>query len=174
MLVVEDGTGTNPTANSYGSVQEWKDFWTEVGYDFSAYADPDIEVALVRAARYIEVRFRNCFYGWMLEPETQPLAFPRYGFCLPSGVPVDGVPINLKKAQFEYAKRALPETAELMPDPADTDATGMVIRRKSTEVGPIKKSLEYAGSGARQLQRYPAADKWLEDFMPSGGGVIRA
>jgi len=171
-LVVEDGTGTDPAANSYASVQEWKSYWVERGYDFSAYTDSQISVALIKATFYIEVTFRNQFYGFPLLVD-QPLCWPRVGVYV-NGVYVEGIHINLKRATFEYAKRALPATADLLPDPADTDATGQIVKRKRTEVGPIKKEIEYAGSGAPLMKRYPAADKWLEDFKPSGGGTIRA
>lgn len=169
-LVLEDGTGTNPLANSYASIQEFKDYWVAVGYDFSAYTDPQIAAALVAATRYMEQVYRNDWFGLPLLYD-QPLSWPRsdvYVRC----VLLEGVPAQVKNATCEYAKRAL--AADLMPDPADTDKTGQQVSRKRVEAGPIKTDVTYGGAGAPLLKRYPGADKWLTDLKESYAGAIRA
>jgi hypothetical protein len=173
-FTVEPGDGTEPLANSYTTVQEWKNYWVDRGLDFSLYTDPDIEVALIRATDYIETQFRNRFYGYRLLAD-QPLSWPRT-YVYVNCVVIEGVPLQVKRATFEYAKRALPDDADLLPDPADTDATGQAIDKSKVKVGPIEKEITYSSSGAEvaTLGSYPAADKWLEELMFSGGGVIRA
>lgn len=168
MFLLEDGTGLS-ASNSYASVAEWKAYWTDRAFDFSAYTDPNIQAALIKATDYIDTNFRNRFIGYILV-ETQALAWPRalaYIGC----VVQTGVPINLKRATYEYAKRAL--TTILLPDPADTDATGQLIAATEKTVGPITIKNSYASVGALSFHSYPAADKWLTDLMFSGEGVVR-
>lgn len=169
-FVVEDGTGTDPLANSYASVQEWKDYWVERGYDFSVYTDQQIGIALIAATDYLELVFRNEWHGCPLVYD-QPLAWPRADVYV-GDVLQEGVPKNLKRATFEYAKRAL--GAPLLPDPADRDATGQQVMESHKKVGPIETRVKYGGAGAPVLKRYPAADKWLTDLKCSSGGAIRA
>lgn len=151
---------------------EWKDYWVDAGFDFSAYTDTDIEVALIKATRYIELQYRSRFLGYRLETD-QALSFPRVGIYIDC-VEQTGVPKYLKYATFEYAKRTLDDDFELMPDPAETDKTGQIIEHQKVQVGPIRKDTTYASVGAETTVRYPAADKWLLDLICSGGGVIRA
>ena len=171
-FLVEDGTGTVADATSYTTVQEWKDYWVDRGFDFSAYTDTDIEVALIKATAYIELQYRSRFLGYRLLT-TQALSFPRVGIYIDC-VPQEGVPLYLKYATFEYAKRTLAEDFELLPDPAESDSTGMIIQESKVQVGPIRRDTVYASVGAETTIRYPAADKWLYDFITSYGGVIRA
>jgi hypothetical protein len=170
-FVVEDGTGTDPLANSYSSVQEWKDYWVDVGYDFSAYSDPQIRAALVAGTRYLEQLYRNDWYGLPLMYD-QPLAWPRDGVYV-NCVLLEGIPTQLKNALHELARRALPGT-QLLPDPADTDRTGQQVARKRVKAGPIETDITYGRAGARLMPRYPAVEKWLTDLKASGGGSIRA
>lgn len=171
-IIVEDGTGIF-NANSYNSAAEFKSYWVAVGYDFSSYTNSEIEIALIRATRYVESRFRNVFYGWR-QTDTQALSWPRTG-VLVNWLPLDGtVPISLKNAINEYAKRALPATAELSPDPADTDSTGQIIKRARKKIGPIETETEYMGGSGQIIKPYPSADRWLADLLSMGNEVIRA
>ena len=169
-FVVEDGTGLT-TSNSYVSVAEFKAYWAERDFDFSSYSDGAIEVALVKSTDYIELQYRNRFIGCVLVAD-QALSFPRVGVYV-RGIAVEGVPLSLKKAMFEYGKRTLPDDFELLPDPAETDKTGQIIEEAKIKVGPISKDIKYASIGAASSIRYPSADGWLSDLICSGGGVIR-
>lgn len=168
MFVLEDGTGLSGS-NSYASVAEWKAYWTDRAFDFSAFTDPNIQVALIKATDYIDTNFRNRFLG-SFKVSTQALAWPRLNVYLHC-IAQTGVPINVKRATYEYAKRAL--TVELLPDPQDTDATGQVVGISRKKVGPIEIETTYASVGALSFHSYPAADKWLVDLMFSVDGVVR-
>lgn len=168
-IVVEDGTGIS-NANSYCSVAEWKAYWVAAGYDFSSYTDAQIAVALIKATRYVESRFRNKFYGWR-QTDVQSISWPRVGVILYWVEQSSTVPVELKNAINEYAKRAL--TLELQPDPNNTDVTGQIVESSRKKVGPIETALTYAKGGAPITRAYPVADQWLANLMPFGDEVVR-
>lgn len=156
---VETGLGTDPTANSYASVAEFRAYWLDRGFDTAPFLDAAVQVALVKATDYLEERFLHYWIGYQLLPGTQPLGWPRQCVYLDC-VLLPALPTQIKRAVNEYAKRAL--TAELMPDPTDTDATGMVLKNSTVKVGPIEKTVGYLGVNARITKAYPSADAWLK------------
>ena len=97
----------------------------------------------------------------------QALEFPRAALYDRAGVPVSGIPDDLKKATVEYAVRSA--GSSLFADPS-VNASGRVVVRE--KVGPLET--EFAqGSGLELLIKpYPAADKLLAQYV-STGGVIR-
>ena len=56
MFIVEDGTALE-NANSYVTVQEFRDYWGDRGTDYTAKADEEIESSLVLATQYIDMLF---------------------------------------------------------------------------------------------------------------------
>lgn len=173
-LVLEDGTGTDPLANSYASLVEFASYWTDRGFDYTVYTSPSIERSLIIATDYIDLNNGRWFKGYPIE-DAQPLSFPRSCIYI-DGVLVEGIPVQLKRATFEYAKRVLLLGAEvgLMPDPADRDETGATVSFKYEKIGPIETKTNYIVGSASSMRSYPAADKWLECLLRSaGGGVIR-
>lgn len=172
-FVVEDGTGTNPAANSYVSLAEFSAYWDDRGFDYSIYSTPAIQRALVQATDYIEQNNHGLWKGYILE-EDQPLQWPRE-YVYVNCVEADPVPRQLKYATFEYAKRVLTsETGELQPDPEDRDESGQLVEKKFEKIGPIETDTTYiVGSGA-SIRAYPAADRWLLPLLRwSGGGTVR-
>lgn len=168
-IVVEDGTGTEPTANSYVSAAEFATYWTNLGFDYTEYTTDEIERSLMVATHYIELNFGMLFKGCPLE-EDQPLAFPREGIYL-NWQELPAMPKQLKYATFEYAKRVLTSDNNLQPDPADRDETGNQLSYTFTKVGPIEEKIQYLpGSGGIEVQSYPAADAWLEYLLIGGSG----
>lgn len=170
----ETGTGTVAGANSYVSVAEFKAYWDEVGFDYTIYSpDTLIERALVKATRYIDLRFQGRFRGCPLVTDPmQPLAFPR-AYLYVNGVLSEGVPIELKRATFEYAKLALELPDGLAPAPAGYDATGQIVSELAVEVGPIKRRTKYEAGTALLLRPYPVADRMLWVLLNSTDGCIR-
>lgn len=169
MLVVEDGTGTNPDANSYVTREEFVDYWTDRGFDYTVYTTPAIDRSLIQATDYVERNFRANFKGYKLE-DDQPLAFPREGIVYECAE-LPAMPTQLKKATFEYAKRALlSEDEGIQPDPADRDETGNQLKYTFEKIGPIETKIEYLpGSGGQIVQSYPEADLWLTPLIYGGG-----
>jgi hypothetical protein len=169
-FVVEDGTGLS-NSNSYCSVVEFQAYWTDRGFDYSAYTDGQIEKALVRATDHIELTYRAFFRG-VREVDDQALSFPR-ALLYVELVEVEGVPDNLKRATHEYAKRAL--TVDLDPDLADTaTAGGAVLLSETKKVGPIETRRTFQAGGGRLLALYRGADMWLTEYLYGSGTRIRA
>lgn len=106
--------------------------------------------------------------------EPQPLSFPRINLIDRDGQYVYGIPTKLKQATAEYAVRAVSTTTTLMPDPTYDD-TGKAVTRKREKVGPIETDTTYEDGGAASniLRAYPTADRLLEEYVTSGGGVMR-
>jgi len=103
---------------------------------------------------------------------AQPLSFPRRYLYDQDGKVVLGVPGLLKNAVAEYASRAL--AATLLADPT-VDATGRTVIQKLERVGPIVTDTKYqkGDSIAALLGIYPAADRFLEQYLFPRGSVFR-
>lgn len=194
-FTVEDGTGI-PGANSFTTVQAFRDHWADRGTDVTALLDPDVEKLLVRATDYILQRW-GCEFSGSRATETQTLPFPREGICL-DGVEVadDAVPSDIQTATIIYALIAK-DVAKLLPNPPipfdRLDASGSIIsgsgvvNRKREHVGPIEEETWFESqrdastrtSGSSMLDswvlpQYPEADLLIEKFLRgSSGSLIR-
>jgi hypothetical protein len=108
-LVVEDGTGTNPAANSYAAVADLRAFAADRASTVPA-VDADCEVLLLKAMDYLE---DLNFKGFRFK-QFQALKWPRYD------VIIDGWPLLLNQIpkQLIYAQCAFAieyQTVELLP-----------------------------------------------------------
>jgi hypothetical protein len=101
----------------------------------------------------------------------QVLEFPRQYLYDQAGIQVDGVPIKLQEATYEYAYRA--QSTILAPDPT-VDASGLRVIGRKKKVGPIETDITYAEQQMPVITKpYPAADRLLQEYV-SRGGIIRA
>jgi hypothetical protein len=172
-FLAEDGTGTDPLANSYVTVEEFAAYWTDRGFDYTTTGTPAIQRALIKATDYIEQNNFGMWKGYLLE-EDQPLQWPReqvYIGC----VEAEAMPKQLKYATFEYAKRVLTsDTGDLQPDPEDRDESGQMVEKKFEKIGPIETDTTYVVGTGGTSRYYPAADKWLLPLLRyTGSGSIR-
>ena len=127
MLVIEDGSGTDPAANSYVTVQEIRAYADQRGDELPA-DDADVEALAVRAVDFLE-SLRDRYKGAKTSSD-QPLQWPREGAFLDgSSIPDDEIPRVLKFAQMAAAVEA--RQADLMENPT---AQGPV---EEETVGPI-------------------------------------
>jgi hypothetical protein len=187
LFSVQSDLGTVADANAYIPVAYFRQYWLDRGVDYTASpvkTDAQIQSAIVLATDYVDTRF--AFNGEQLTGLTQTTQFPRDnlfapGFCpSPTGFypymdeltgwyywsPVEapkitGIPVALKKAICEYAKRAF--TASLLVD-APPPVGGRAIRRKRVKVDVIETETEFepgAGMGVAVIGSYPAADLLL-------------
>lgn len=173
-IIVEDGTG-KVDANSYVSVAEADTYFTDRGETgWTGETTTNKEIALILATDYIEVVFGTQFKGNIEFPDTpQALSFPRLNLYDADGLIVEGVPENLKRAQFEYANRA--RVSALLPDPTLLDGTGLDVTTKRTKVGPIETETQYLTGGfVEEIRSYPKADMLLAEYITGRGRSFRA
>lgn len=199
-FVVEDGSG-NPLSNAYTALQSFKDHHDDRGRDYSAFTDPAIQNAIVKATDYVDKRFGKRFRG-VRRSHDQGLEWPRLdafdddGFLLQGS---DTVPRNLQKAVSEYALIVLRlSSGELLPLPAPPFATidettgavsggqsGQIIRNRE-KVGPLETEQWYSdkaktNSGSTGVKSsivddlnipdYPRADLWIEELLRASMGM---
>jgi hypothetical protein len=173
VLVEEDGTGEDPTANSYVTLAEAQAYWDNLRFDWTVYApNAVLESALIKATNWIELKYRNNFIGYRLLYNEQPLSWPR-GCAYLYSAPIEGVPVQVKNATFEYAKLELTQVGGLNPVPTGFDATGQLLQESMVKVGPIEKMVKYETGSATVLRSYPTIDGMLSELLMWSGGVIR-
>lgn len=171
-FLVEAGDGLDPLANSYTTLEEFTDYWTDRGFDYTIFSTGALQRSLIKATDYIDLNNKYDFRGYILE-EDQPLAFPRQQLYVQCKL-IEGVPKEIKIATFEYAKRALEsDTGDLQPDPDDRDETGAVIVKRFEKIGPIETETEYLSGTGSEVKSYPTADKFLVPFLRGTQGSIR-
>lgn len=113
MLVIEDGSGTNPDANSYASVETLRIFAKLRGIDLTKATDDDCSVLLIRAMDYIEAKASK-FQGDKSNPR-QPLQWPRRGVWIDGlSIGETEIPRNLEYGQMQLALEA--KEHDLMPN----------------------------------------------------------
>jgi hypothetical protein len=138
-LIVEDGTG-RPDADSYLSLEELKQIWTDLGYDFETRPDDKIEISARVATRWVDNTYRSQFPGFQVRGRGQSREWPRtggytevsvegrdqaftqiqgYGYYGGTGlyqIPENEIPREIKAAVAEAAYRALKKPGSLSPD----------------------------------------------------------
>lgn len=165
---LEDGTGL-ADSNSYGSFAGYVAYWLDRGVTVTD-TQTVVEAALVKATDYLGLRFR--WRGYRLLPMTQALDWPRCGVYTLDGVYIEGLPVELVKATYEYGFRAV--SGDLMPDPT-VDASGVTVVSSKDKVGPIEVERTFSGSASSTFRPWPAADRLLRHLIyPETGRVWRA
>lgn len=157
-FVVEDGTGL-ADANSYTTVQEYRDYYTDRGIDKSSETDAQIEGYLVRGTEYIDLNFDFC--GETLTA-IQALKFPR----LIDDVDV-GVPIKVKYATINMGNNISSSTGNIYKDSNEN------IERLKEKVGPIETDTTYISDGNRKSftpeNEYPEVALYLDSYICTDG-----
>lgn len=170
-LNIQNDLGTTVGANSYVSVQEFKDYFTARGIDYTSKTDAEIEALLIQATSYIDTA--NSYCGDKLNGRDQTTAFPRSPLYDDGGYSVEGVPREIKDAQCEYAN-IYSEHGTLQPN---QNINGSVKRTKE-KVDVIEEEIEYTGSGQTGGKiSYPVADNKIpKSFICAGsdGYFVRA
>jgi len=166
-LVIETGAGDNPSANSYASVQDLRDYADARGVDLSALTDPECEPLMIRAMDYLE-GLRGRYKGVIAHPEyPQPLQWPRadaWGIAYPDALfPSDQIPRELIYAQLALAIDA--QDNDLQPNRLPTD-TGPVTKER------VEGAVEVTYAAPVQQQYTPAfakADALLAPLLKNNG-----
>lgn len=135
MIVLEDGSGSNPEANSYNTVANLRTYAGLRGVTLPT-EDSDCEALLIKAMDYLEAQ-RDRYKGNVVSA-TQPLQWPRdnaYGISFPDALySKTDIPRNLEYAQLALAIEAI--NNDLMPTilPSDTGAQSSVKIEGAVEV----------------------------------------
>lgn len=201
-FTVEDGT-IIADANAYITVQYFRDWFTDRGVsaaatDSGTYTTSAIEAAIIKATDYVDKRFGPKFVGDRYD-DDQELEWPRINAYdnRQNYIATTEIPKYLKRAVAEYSMIALKLT-DLLPLPAnsfntvnpDTGetevATGGLVQRQKTKVGPIEDETWYNQEQWRlvlngrapgpnsdmssliNLPEYPVADEWLRPIVKTG------
>lgn len=170
-LVVQDDTGSIAGANAYITVVAFKAYHDARGTSYTAYADPAITTAIIRATDYLDRRFR--YVGERRLGRSQTTQWPRSNARDLDRYYINDIPREVKDATAEYALRAL--AGDLVDDP-DRDATGQKVQSKSEKVGPIEQAVTFVGGAAFVMPVYPMADNLLiqSGLTRAGNEVQRA
>lgn len=153
-FTVQDDTGIVTGANAYVSVADFKTYHDDRGNDYSSYADAALQVAIIKATDYVDVRFQ--YKGEKQNDwETQTTQWPRINVFDRDGRLVNGIHRAIVEATCEYALLAASTTLE--PNPT-TDDYGQLVRSRMEKVGPIEQEVRYV-AGTLQRPRYPIADQ---------------
>lgn len=168
-LVIEDGTGLDPNANSYATEAEFDDHFACIGIDISGISSADKIAGLIGAATQIlEVCYE--YKGKITHSESpiQPLLWPRTGLCDRRGLEIDGssIPGDLKTAQIELARQIAIQSNYFYSDtPTNTGA----VKKEKLDV----LEQEYFGPGTEVINTVARdASEWVTKILKpylSGG-----
>lgn len=165
-LIVETGTGDNPSANSYSTVQDLRDYSEMRGVDLSGLTDAQAEASMINAMDYLEALAPR--YKGVKASQTQPLQWPRsevWGVSFFDALyPNDEIPRELKYAQLALAVEAQAGN-DLMPNELPGEQ-GAVIKER------IEGAVEIAYANPTSRRRTPAfakADALLSSLLKSNG-----
>jgi len=156
-LIVEDGTGDDPTANSYATLVDLKAYNTDRGR-VTYGTDPELEAAAILAVDYIQSLESNML-GFRTYGQTQPLAFPRTDIIIENEyIDADIIPTAIIYAQAELMYQIRQGVI-----PMQTITTANVKRKK---IGPLET--EWFAGGVPSQPTMPAVMAWLGPFMIGG------
>lgn len=171
-LILEDGTGTNPAANSYASRADIIAYSAARGVTLADDASTDI--LAIAAMDYLESK---SYKGDRILVD-QPLSWPRgsvvittttsdvYGsFPTPVFAPSNVVPVDVKKAQAELAMQAK-NGVNLLP----VRAAGQLIKTEKLDV----IETEYFENGGLVMPILLRVDALLKPYIKVGFGPLAA
>lgn len=138
-FVVEDGTGLTD-ATAYISVDDFKQYWDNFGYDYSALDDSDISVLINKSTRVLDGRYLMMWPG-ARKVDDQSLAWPRLYADYVDGVDIDSdsVPPEIENAvcEFAYASASGTDIAPVIPP------TGIILQEKYKVEGAVEEFKVY-------------------------------
>jgi hypothetical protein len=151
-IILQSETSNVENANSYISVEETISYFSIRGVDLTDFDGEDVEFACIKATDYIDLVDD---YKSSILDEDQETQWPRKGY---------GIPVNIKKAAFEYAKIILVDGQELSPNLEYTD-NGQNIKSEKVKIGPIEETITYKDDYKNNVSRsYAKADGYLKRY----------
>jgi len=152
-FIVEDGSGITD-ANSYVTIDEFKEYWTDRNIDYTEKTDAEVQACLINATQYIDnnytfIGYKNSYY--------QGLEFPRYNAYDRNGYFVTGIPKCLKYSIYESGSISLSGT-----DLFSSSEDGIV--EKTENVGPVETTYKYKNKATGQTI-YQIIDRLLRPIL---------
>ena len=171
-LVVEDGVGTSAgTETTYCSADFAGVYFQNQGgvTVWNNATETQRNTALMQATIWIDSHYGLKFVG-LKAASTQPLEWPRAFAYDREGYAIEGIPLALKRATAEVARRWLEDSTQLDPD---TSAGANILQDQLT-VGPSTISKSYAGT-KDTAKRFPVVDRLFQvaGLIESGGWARR-
>lgn len=162
-LIIEDGTGSNPSANSYQDIDDLRTYASLRGIALDSKDNDECRVLLIKAMDYIEAKNRQ-FKGERVS-SSQPLSWPRSdvwdveiaGALMPS----NEIPRLLQQAQLALAIEALDN--DLQPN---ASTTGQITKEK---VGNIEVTYSSDSISQPFVSAFAKADAMLSPLMNHNG-----
>jgi hypothetical protein len=159
-FAVQDDDATVDNANSYESVEAFRTWASDMGIDSAGFLDAEVQVALVKATRYLDAKYGSRYVGYQLR-RLQGTLFPRGG----TRSFLRGLPPALRLAACSLTNRSL-AGIELMPDPT-FDASGQQVIEQTDKVGPLESTVKYSEGHGLKAREYPEVT-----LMLSAAGII--
>jgi hypothetical protein len=171
-FVVETGAGLS-NATSYISLAEAEDFVADyfaTNTNWSGATDSVKQTALMQATQYLDLKYGQ---RWVERrtSDDQALDWPRAYVDDRNNYPVESdiIPVNIKRATVVMALEFLAGVDPL----ADIAASQRDIKSKSTQLGPIRSTIEYVGS-KKSDKEYRRAHAYVREFLHSPGRLYRS
>jgi hypothetical protein len=155
-MVVEDGVGTSSGSEvSYCDADFVGVYLQNQGGNaaWNAATETQRETALKQATFWIDQTYGDRFVGYKYS-NSQPLEFPRTLAYDRYGNDITGIPLALKRATAELARRYLEDATQFL---ADT-AAGSNVVADSITVGPISINKTYGG-GKDTAKKFNVVDR---------------
>jgi len=155
-FVVEDGTGLS-NSNSYVSVDEFREYWTDRNVDYTQKSDTEIQASLIKANQYLDTRYKYIGFKYTY---NQALEFPRYNAYDKNGYLVTDIPVCLKYALCEAGAIELNGT-----DLYTNTEEGIVS--KTENAGPVQTTYTYKDKATGQIM-YKRINNLLRPILKGG------
>ena len=159
-FVVEDGTGKSD-ATSYISVADMKQYWDNMGYDYSALTDDEIEVLLNKCTQAIDGMYFNHWKG-IRSSSSQALQWPRAYASYPDGY------LNTSTSVPKELPDAVSELAYIKNSGTDiqpTDEGSGELAAESVSVTPVSESKTYVPGTYRSHPKITAVEDILKPLL---------
>lgn len=161
MFIVEDGTGL-PNANSYVSVTDFREYWSDRGVIFSTQTDEQIQQHLIKATQYIDKNFR---YIGVRPNETNALNWPRWYAYSEEGYVYSGVPNDIVFATCEAGALSIDGISLFT-------STEKGVNEKTENVGPVQTTYKYTSQQTGRVV-YQSVQVYLKDLIRSKSNRVR-
>lgn len=172
---IETGDGSTDST-AYLSVEELKQYWDNIGYDYTSFTEDRLKQYINRSSKLIDNTYMKQFNG-VKSKQEQSLEWPRIGAYYADGwyIGASVIPNELKNAVSEMVYAILVNTADVQP----VDKSTTAVISESVKVDVIEESKKYSTAKVEGMtrDRVTAVDDALRRLLPrtgfSGGLPVR-